>query len=53
MAVIEEQIEQVVDTILEDYQNCRDIDKIDFRRHPDKEIIIDIIHKLQRIVFPG
>ena len=53
MAVIEEQIENVVDTILEDYRNKRDIDKIDFSRHPDKEIVIDIIHKLQRIVFPG
>ena len=53
MAAIEEQIEKVVDTILEDYQNHRDIDKIDFRRLPDKEIVIDIIHKLQRIVFPG
>ena len=53
MATIEEQIENVVDTILEDYQNHRDIDKIDFLRHPDKEAVIDIIHKLQRIVFPG
>ena len=53
MAAIEDQIENVVDTILEDYQNHRDIDKIDFLRHPDKEIVIDIIHKLQRIVFPG
>ena len=53
MAAIEEQIENVVDTILEDYRNGRDIDKIDFSRHPDKEIVIDIIHKLQRIVFPG
>ena len=53
MAAFEEQIENVVDTILEDYRNGRDIDKIDFLRHPDKEVIIDIIHKLQRIVFPG
>lgn len=53
MAAIEDQIEKVVDTILEDYQNHRDIDKIDFHRHPDKEIVIDMIHKLQRIVFPG
>lgn len=53
MTAIEDQIEDVVDTILEDYQNHRDIDKIDFLRHPDKEIVIDIIHKLQRIVFPG
>ena len=53
MAVIEEQIENVVDTILEDYRHGRDIDRIDFLRHPDKEVVIDIIHKLQRIVFPG
>ena len=53
MAAIEEQIENVVDTILEDYRHGRDIDRIDFRSLPDKEIVIDIIHKLQRIVFPG
>ena len=53
MAAIEDQIERVVDTILEDYQNHRDIDKIDLSRDPDKDVIIDIIHKLQRIVFPG
>ena len=53
MAAIEDQIENVVDTILEDYQNHRDIDKIDLFRAPDKDVIIDIIHKLQRIVFPG
>lgn len=53
MAAIEEQIEGVVDSILEDYRHDRDIDKIDLFRHPDKQIVIDIIHKLQRIVFPG
>ena len=53
MNTIENQIESLVDSILLDYQNHRDIDKIDFLRHPDKEVVIDIIHKLQRIVFPG
>ena len=53
MPAIEEQIESVVDLILEDYQNDRDIDKMDLFRHPDKDVIIDIIHKLRRIVFPG
>lgn len=53
MAAIEEQIEGVVDSILEDYRYNRDIDKIDPFRHPDKDIVIDIISKLRRIVFPG
>ena len=53
MAAIEDQIENVVDMILDDYQNHRDIDKIDLSRDPDKDVVIDIIHKLQRIVFPG
>ena len=43
MNSIEQQIENVVDSILEDYHNERDIDKIDLFRQPDKEIIIDII----------
>lgn len=53
MAAIEEQIERVVDRILEDYQGNRDIDKMELFRHPDKDVVIDIIHKLRRIVFPG
>lgn len=53
MSPIEQQIEGVVDRILQDYRHDRDIDKMDLFRHPDKEIIIDIIQKLQRIVFPG
>ena len=53
METIEQRIEQVVDTILEDYQNGRDIDKMDLFRQPDKEVVIDIIGKLRRILFPG
>ncbi len=53
MHTIEEQVESVVDQILEDYGNGRDIDKIDFQRHPDKDVVIDIIGKLRRIVYPG
>lgn len=50
---IEQRIEAVVDTILEDYRQQRDIDRMDFLSRPDKDIIIDIIEKLRRIVFPG
>ena len=53
MASIEQHIEQVVDSILEDYRHDRDIDRIELSRHPDKDVIIDIIEKLRRIIFPG
>ena len=53
MRSIEQRIETVVDKILEDYGNGRDIDKIDFQRHPDKDVVIDMIGKLRRIVYPG
>ena len=53
MTPIEKQIESVVDSILEDYQKQRAIDKLEVYRHPDKEIIIDMIGKLLRIVYPG
>ncbi len=53
MTPIEKSIEGVVDSILEDYRLNRDIDKIDLTRHPDRDVVIDIIQKLRRIVFPG
>ncbi len=53
MTPIEEQIEGIVDGILLDYRNGRSIDKLDPFSHPDKEVVIDIITKLLRIVYPG
>ena len=53
MIPMEQQIEGIVDSILEDYRHGRDIDKLDNTCHPDKEIIIDMIGKLLRIVYPG
>ncbi len=53
MNTIEERIEDVVESILKDYQGGRDIDKIDLFRHPDKAVITDMIYKLLRIVYPG
>ena len=47
------QIEQVVDAILDDYKQERDIDRMEYFRQPDKDVIIDIIEKLRRIVYPG
>ena len=53
MTPFESKIESVVDGILQDYGSNRDIDKIELYRKPDKDVIIDMIDKLRRIVFPG
>ena len=53
MTPIEQQIESIVDSILTDYCHGRDIDKMDLHQHPDKAVIIDMIGKLMRIVYPG
>ena len=49
----EQRIEAVVDTILEDYRNGRDIDKMELFRLPDRDAVADILDKLRRLVFPG
>ena len=53
MRSMEQRIENVVETILQDYGQGRDIDRMEIFRQPDKEVIIDLIEKLRRIVFPG
>ena len=53
METLEQKIEGVVDAILEDYRHQRQIDKLDILRLPDKDVVIDVIGKLRRIVFPG
>ena len=53
MSEFESGIERVLESILSDYGQGRDIDKVDLYGHPDKEIITDMIHKLLRIVYPG
>ena len=53
MSETERRIEGVVDTILEDYRKQRDIDRMEQFCQPDKDVIIEIIEKLRKIVFPG
>ena len=53
MELMEHRIESVVETILEDYGCNRDIDRMELFRQPDKDVIIAVIEKLRRIVFPG
>jgi len=53
MMSMNEQIENVVDLILEDYRGEREIDKINLLQQPDKDVMEDVVSKLRRIVFPG
>ena len=53
MSAIEKDIEQVVDLVLEDYAAGRDIDRMEPSGQPDKDVIIDVVEKLRRIVYPG
>lgn len=53
MSAIEQQVQGIVDSILEDYSHGRDIDKLDPFCHPDKDVVIDMIGKLLRIAYPG
>ncbi len=53
MQSIEQEIESLVDSILADYGNGREIDCMETVRMPDKAAVIDIIDKLRWIIFPG
>jgi serine O-acetyltransferase len=53
MAQFEQRIEGVVDRILADYSHERDIDQMDIFRHPDRDVVVELIGKLRRIIFPG
>ncbi|MFQ9515897.1 MAG: serine O-acetyltransferase [Eubacterium sp.] len=50
---IETEIADIVGNILEDYQNGRTIDQIEIFDQPDTEIVVDMIDKLLKIIFPG
>ena len=43
----EDKIEGVVDRILEDYRSDRAIDQMDIFRHPDKDVVVELIDKLR------
>ena len=51
--LIHNEIESIVNDILIDYHRDRDVDQIDMFNEPDRDMVIDIVKKLQRIVFPG
>lgn len=47
------EIGEVVDLILADYDDNRAINKIDIHNQPDKEAIIEVVEKLLKILYPG
>ena len=51
--LISEKIRKVTQSILEDYKNGRDIDKMDVFSQPDSDAVTDIVKKLLNILFPG
>lgn len=50
---IKDHIGNIISDILDDYNKGRNIDKTDTFNQPDKEAIIDMTRKLQRILYPG
>lgn len=51
---MEDQIEKFIESIMDDYNQNREIDKMDnLGNRPDKEAIIDIINKMFKIMYPG
>lgn len=50
---LEKEVEKITQDILLDYEQKRDIDKMDIYGYVEKEDVIDIVKKFRRIVFPG
>ncbi|MBQ5317459.1 MAG: serine acetyltransferase [Oscillospiraceae bacterium] len=50
---LEDKLNVVVENILSDYTNDRDIDRYDGFVQPDKDVIVRMIEQLRNIVFPG
>lgn len=53
MPMIDKDLHDITESILNDFDKGRFIDKTDIKNQPDKNVIIDILTKLQEIIFPG
>ena len=51
--IIDKEIGAIVGNILADYKENRSIDKLDLFRQPQKDMIISVLQKLIRIIYPG
>ena len=50
---LENSVNQVVEKIITDYEQNRDIDLVETFRPPNKDVIIKIIDQIRSIIFPG
>lgn len=50
---LENEIKDIVGGLLEDYNDDRTINQIELFDQPDTELIVDILDKMLKIVFPG
>ena len=53
MKNIEPKIKKLTTDILKDYGQGRTIDKMNAFTSPDMDVVVDILDKLQKILFPG
>lgn len=49
----EQKIDRLVSRLMEDYQGGKVIDKIKNFEHPNRDKVVDILEKLQKIIYPG
>ncbi|MCR5306949.1 MAG: serine acetyltransferase [Oscillospiraceae bacterium] len=49
----DQRIQELVETLLQDYGKGRTIDAVITKDRPDKDTVIDLIAKLQKVIFPG
>ncbi len=50
---LKNEIKDIVDLIIADYDNGRDVDQLDVYNQPDRDAVKDIVIKLIRIIYPG
>ncbi len=50
---LKNEIKDIVDLILADYEKGRDVDQMDVYNQPDRDAVKDIVIKLIRIIYPG
>ena len=50
---IDPKIGEVVDVIINDYEDDRTVNQIDIHNQPDKAAVIDVMEKLLKILYPG
>ncbi len=50
---INKEVLTVAEEIINDYQNKRDVDRMDILGQPDNDVVVDVLNKLMNILFPG